>query len=146
MNKKYPLALAFFLILLRLAIGWHFYVEGAKKVKSLQDREECDQQALYQRDYLRGSTGPLADLFRKQAGDPDAEALARLDVSEKPLPPALDKRLRTITSNRFVEHLKIDEDKVSVRHRLPVPFLGGVWVPDPKEADKPQLDLAKARA
>ena len=157
MNKKYPLALAFFLILLRLAIGWHFYVEGARKVKSLQDEKSLTNKPFTSADYLRGSTGPLADLFRKQAGDPDAEALARLDVRTPDaeqadgkknyrhlLPPALDKHYDDYF-HRFVEHLQIGEDKVSVRRKIDVPLWGEMWVTDAEEADKGQLDLARAR-
>jgi uncharacterized membrane protein YphA (DoxX/SURF4 family) len=157
MNKTYPLALVFFLILLRLAIGWHFYVEGAKKVKSLQDEKSLTNTPFSSAEYLRGSTGPLADLFRKQAGDPDAEALARLDVRSPDadqaagkknyrhlLPPALDKHYDDYF-DRFVTHLKLDDSKITVRRKIEVPLWGELWVIDEEEAGKGQLDLARAR-
>jgi uncharacterized membrane protein YphA (DoxX/SURF4 family) len=157
LNTRIPLALAFFLILLRLAIGWHFYVEGAKKVKSLQDEKSLTNQPFSSAEYLRGSTGPLADLFRKQAGDPDAEALARLDVRSPDadqadgkknyrhlLPPALDKHYDDYF-NRFVKHLDLGDSKVTVRRKIDVPLWGELWVIDEEEAGKGQLDLARAR-
>jgi uncharacterized membrane protein YphA (DoxX/SURF4 family) len=50
----------FFLILLRLSIGWHFLVEGLDKLKSPSWSSEV---------YLREATGPLAPFFRDLAGD-----------------------------------------------------------------------------
>ena len=157
MKTRIPLALGFFLILLRLAIGWHFYVEGVKKVKSLQDEKSQTNKPFTSADYLRGSTGPLADLFRKQAGDPDAAALALLDVRSPDadqadgkknyrhlLPPALDKHYDDYF-DRFVRHLDLGDTRVSVRRKIHVPLWGDVWVTDEQEADKGQLDLAKAR-
>jgi uncharacterized membrane protein YphA (DoxX/SURF4 family) len=50
----------YFLILLRLAIGWHFLIEGLDKVKSHTWSGEG---------YLREAQGPLAPEFRSLAGD-----------------------------------------------------------------------------
>jgi uncharacterized membrane protein YphA (DoxX/SURF4 family) len=140
LKTRVPLALAFFLILLRLAIGWHFYVEGAKKVKSLQDEKSLTNQPFSSAEYLRGSTGPLADQFRKLAGDPDAEALARLDVES----PALNKHYDAYF-DRFVDHLKLDDSKVTVRRKITVLPVGELWVIDVADSAKGQLDLAKER-
>ena len=50
----------FFLIGLRLVIGWHFLVEGLEKLHSPSWSSEA---------YLRESSGPLAPRFRALAGD-----------------------------------------------------------------------------
>src|SRR2546423_15245979 len=51
----------FFLVLLRLSIGWHFLVEGIDKGKNPRWTSEA---------YLRESIGPLAPEFRALAGGP----------------------------------------------------------------------------
>lgn len=50
----------FFLVALRLSIGWHFFVEGMDKLNSAAWTSEP---------YLREATGPLAPHFRELAGD-----------------------------------------------------------------------------
>jgi uncharacterized membrane protein YphA (DoxX/SURF4 family) len=50
----------FFLVALRLAIGWHCFVEGMEKITTPNWSSEV---------YLRESMGPLADTFRSVAGD-----------------------------------------------------------------------------
>src|SRR5215204_693443 len=48
------------LVALRLAIGWHFFIEAAEKLHDSNWSSEG---------YLRESTGPLAPTFRDLAGD-----------------------------------------------------------------------------
>jgi uncharacterized membrane protein YphA (DoxX/SURF4 family) len=77
-----------FLVLLRFAIGWHFLIEGLEKLDSHYHwfhRPPEGQQPWSSAAYLKGSTGPMAGLFRGQLGDPDLAALERLTV------PQLDK-------------------------------------------------------
>ena len=50
----------FFLIALRLVIGWHFLIEGLEKLHSPTWSSEV---------YLREASGPLAPHFRELAGD-----------------------------------------------------------------------------
>src|SRR5438105_13773954 len=50
----------FFLVALRLSIGWHFFVEGMDKLHSTSWSSEA---------YLREATGPLGPEFRELAGD-----------------------------------------------------------------------------
>jgi uncharacterized membrane protein YphA (DoxX/SURF4 family) len=69
-------------------IGWHFLIEGLEKVDSLRrwtpvswDKWTPDaKKAWSSAGYLREATGPLAPYFRKLAGDPDEEALAKFDL------------------------------------------------------------------
>jgi uncharacterized membrane protein YphA (DoxX/SURF4 family) len=64
------------LVLLRLAIGWHFFFEGFEKIRSVdligptQTNRPWSSQP-----YLRESTGPFAKYFRNAAGDPDRQAI-----------------------------------------------------------------------
>lgn len=65
---------ALFLILLRVAIGWHFLYEGLDKYQTTQrgDRPWSAEP------YLRASTGPFAGHFRGLV--PDVDGLSRLDL------------------------------------------------------------------
>src|ERR1700730_6578446 len=69
-----------FLVLLRLAIGWHFLFEGLEKVQSVYLGPTTTSQPFTSAGYLREATGPMGPLARKQVGDPDEQTLARLTV------------------------------------------------------------------
>jgi uncharacterized membrane protein YphA (DoxX/SURF4 family) len=64
---------AFFIILLRVAIGWHFLYEGMEKFESARSGKEPFSAEIY----LRNATGPLAPYFRGMV--PDVNGLAVLD-------------------------------------------------------------------
>jgi uncharacterized membrane protein YphA (DoxX/SURF4 family) len=97
-----------FLVLLRLAIGWHLFYEGCKKVQKGTFTSE---------DYLRESIGPLAPFFHSIAGDPLADRLTPMPVptgvdpskSEeyKYFPPELAKEWDA-WFDRFVSHYGLD--------------------------------------
>ena len=75
----------FFLILLRLAIGWHFLVEGWYKVQSMYlVGETATSKPFSSAGYFREAPGPLGKAVRRYEGDPDDLALARLVVSPRP--------------------------------------------------------------
>src|SRR5882724_12315192 len=65
-----------FLVLLRLAIGWHCFVEGMDKLQNPAWSSEA---------YLRESVGPLSGLFRGLAGD---RLFAKLVLTDKEHAPA----------------------------------------------------------
>ena len=73
---------AFFLILLRLAIGWHFAAEGYKKLeghwRGPTETVLGVSKPFTSAGYFREGTGPLAKIIRQQVGDPDEEALQML--------------------------------------------------------------------
>jgi uncharacterized membrane protein YphA (DoxX/SURF4 family) len=74
----------FFLVCLRLVIGWHFLVEGLDKLQSPTWTSEG---------YLREASGPLAPHFRELAGDRLRDALT---VGEdKTFPAELDLQWQT---------------------------------------------------
>src|SRR5262245_16080344 len=78
-----------FLVLLRLAIGWHFFFEGIEKIRSVDlVGPSTTNRPWSSQPYLRESTGPLAHYFRDVAGDPDRETLELFAI--KPLPAGQD--------------------------------------------------------
>jgi uncharacterized membrane protein YphA (DoxX/SURF4 family) len=87
-----------FLVLLRLAIGWHFFFEGLEKIESVRLGPTTTNRPWTSEPYLREATGPLGDVFRRQIGDLDDMALAKLTV--EPLPPGQDPA-HTPLSERF---------------------------------------------
>jgi uncharacterized membrane protein YphA (DoxX/SURF4 family) len=111
-----------FLVLLRLAIGWHFFFEGLEKIRSVDLVGPTDSNRPWtSRAYLRESNGPFADFFRRQAGDPDEEALAILQVQAAPpargpgqavarrrISPALDEAWNAYLLN-FIAKYQLDE-------------------------------------
>jgi uncharacterized membrane protein YphA (DoxX/SURF4 family) len=121
---KIPFLTCVFLILLRLAIGWHFFIEGTEKVESVNAGVTETSKPFTSAGYLRESSGPLSGFFHWQAGgDPDEQALALFDV--KPLaegqdparvpyheriPPALDQDWDEYLQ-RFANHYKLDDSQ-----------------------------------
>ena len=70
----------FLLVVLRLAIGWHFLFEGIEKLDSYF-RGPAEGKAVWTSEhYLRESTGPLRGVFRAQAGDLN-EALKKHQIT-----------------------------------------------------------------
>lgn len=56
------------LVLLRLAVGWHFFGEGAKKLE--YNRHDGQLRLVFSaRDFLAQAKGPLADLYQASAPD-----------------------------------------------------------------------------
>jgi uncharacterized membrane protein YphA (DoxX/SURF4 family) len=84
MRWKFPFLTAFFLVLLRLAIGWHFLYEGYHKVHSFAvgpvDRDGRTVAPFSSAGYFKESHGPLGDFMRHAIGDPDEQLLERLAV------------------------------------------------------------------
>jgi uncharacterized membrane protein YphA (DoxX/SURF4 family) len=87
---------ATFLVLLRIAIGWHFLYEGLEKLESRQKGGK----SFSAEPYLRASTGPLGSYFRGLV--PDVNGLAKLDPT----------RLRAAWTDdveRLVSHYAFDD-------------------------------------
>ncbi|HEV3262339.1 MAG TPA: DoxX family protein [Gemmataceae bacterium] len=94
-----------FLVLLRLAIGWHFLVEGFEKLESVYIGQTLSNRPFTSAGYLSQASGPFAGIFRRQMGDPDKAALERLTV--KPLESGQDPAL-TPGHKRFPPALAAD--------------------------------------
>jgi uncharacterized membrane protein YphA (DoxX/SURF4 family) len=78
-RDSYSTPARFFLIALRLAIGWHFFIEGAEKLHTASWSSEP---------YLREAIGPLASTYHRLAGDRLLDKLTA--VNDKELPPTLE--------------------------------------------------------
>src|SRR5262245_46636238 len=91
MNQRFALV---FLVLLRMAIGLHFLIEGYEKYRSITVIGPTDTNRPWSSEgFFREGTGPMAKLVRWQIGDTDDMALARLTVGEgspKRMPEALE--------------------------------------------------------
>jgi uncharacterized membrane protein YphA (DoxX/SURF4 family) len=82
---------AYLLVWLRLAIGWHFIVEGYDKIESVWRGPTETSKPWTSEAYLREATGPLAAQFRQLAGDPDEQLLALLQVGDSKAEPAAQR-------------------------------------------------------
>src|SRR5579871_6201549 len=97
----------FFLILLRLAIGWHLLFAGLEKFEPGYKGSEG---------YLLNSGGPLAPKFHELAGDRLADKLAAQDARDrafardKSLPPALQNEWDAYYA-AFVAHYGLTADQ-----------------------------------
>jgi uncharacterized membrane protein YphA (DoxX/SURF4 family) len=91
-SRYYPgFVAALCIVLLRIAIGWHFLFEGWEKLEStLSGREPFSAEV-----YLRNATGPLAPHFRGML--PDVNGLALLDKTR--LKPAWSAEVERIAEN-----------------------------------------------
>jgi uncharacterized membrane protein YphA (DoxX/SURF4 family) len=118
-----------FLVLLRLAIGWHFLVEGYDKIHSVELGPTETNRPWTSRGYLREASGPAAQHFRSLAGDPDKEALELfglrpLEAGEDPskvpphqrISPALDAAWNEYLL-RFTRHYELTEDQVPLAEK-----------------------------
>ena len=93
-------AARFFLIALRVAIGWHCFVEGMEKVATPAWSSET---------YLRESMGPCAGLFRWVAGD---RLIEKLDTgADDAFPPALEREWRDYL-NAFAAYYELDAEQL----------------------------------
>jgi uncharacterized membrane protein YphA (DoxX/SURF4 family) len=116
----------FFLIFLRLAIGWLFLVEGYEKVHSINLGPTVDSKPFSSAGYLKQASGPTAPFFHWQAGgDDDERALDYLtvdpDAAKAPrdrASPALRKHWEQYLE-RFADHYKLDDDqRAKAREKL----------------------------
>jgi uncharacterized membrane protein YphA (DoxX/SURF4 family) len=92
----------FFLVLLRLAIGWHFLIEGLDKIQN----ETWSSEA-----YLRESVGPLAPAFRNLAGD---RLVDKLSVGEDRSFPAALAVDWDVYFQRYKEHYSLDDKQIEL--------------------------------
>ena len=118
-----------FLVLLRLAIGWHFFFEGWEKLDSLRTGPTATNRPFTSASYLREATGPFADFFRNQAGETDEAVLDRLtvlplgpdqDAAKIPphtrMPPQLAKEWKDFF-DRFVQHYHLDQQQAALAEK-----------------------------
>jgi uncharacterized membrane protein YphA (DoxX/SURF4 family) len=66
------------MVALRLAIGWHFFVEGYQKIQSHSLKGVEGQRPWTAEGYFRVAEGPIRGMVIKMIGDPDQEMLENL--------------------------------------------------------------------
>jgi uncharacterized membrane protein YphA (DoxX/SURF4 family) len=114
---------AVLLILLRLAIGWHFLYEGFHKWHTIQVGETVTNRPFSSAAYFREAPGPLAPYVRQQLGDADEQALAELTPLPVPagqdpvtypvrerMPPLLKQEWQDYVA-RFADANKLDDEQ-----------------------------------
>src|SRR5208283_1723140 len=111
-----------FLVLLRLAIGWHLLIEGLEKINSQVLGPTETNRPWSGAGYLRGASGPVGALFRGPGRRPGKAALERLTLLPLPdgdrtkvpynqrFPPALAKDWDDYYQ-RFAQHYDLSNDK-----------------------------------
>ncbi|VTR95409.1 Uncharacterized protein OS=Planctomyces limnophilus (strain ATCC 43296 / DSM 3776 / IFAM 1008 / 290) GN=Plim_3766 PE=4 SV=1: DoxX [Gemmata massiliana] len=72
----------FFLLALRIAIGWHFTFEGLHKIHSIHTGVTDTNRPFSSEPYFKVAPGPLGAQMRKQFSDPEAEIAKKVRVSE----------------------------------------------------------------
>jgi uncharacterized membrane protein YphA (DoxX/SURF4 family) len=120
MPWKFPFRTAVFLVLLRLAIGWHFAYEGYHKIHSLSVGPTTTNKPFSSAGYFGEAHGPLGDLMRHAIGDPDERLLERLDAGPRhsDVPAAL-ARDWTAYFDRFASHYALDAgQRAKAREKL----------------------------
>ena len=100
-GDSYPVGARFFLICLRLAIGWHCFVEGMEKFSAASWSSEA---------YLRESAGPLSGLYRPIAGDRLIEKLTFGPNDE--FPDQLDREWRAYV-DAFSAYYNLTDEQVA---------------------------------
>lgn len=95
-----------FLVLLRLAIGWHLFIEGASKLETFATGPTGTGKPFSSKGYLLQSQGPLGPYFRNLAGDPDQYLLTVINAKQG-LPPALEAQWGDYVA-RYSNHYKLD--------------------------------------
>ncbi len=83
----------FFLLALRLAIGWHFMFEGFHKIHSYYKGPTETSRPFSSEMYFKVAPGPLGEKMRKEFSDPGAEIAAKVKAP-KDISPADFKKLK----------------------------------------------------
>jgi len=81
----------FFLLALRLAIGWHFLFEGLYKVNSHLVGPTETNRPFSSEPYFRNAPGPVAAYMAGQFGDPNEVIAAKVKAPKDMSPEAFDK-------------------------------------------------------
>src|SRR5262245_58823637 len=92
----------FFLLALRLAIGWHFLFEGLHKIHSHYVGETQTNRPFSSEPYFAAAEGPLGPTMRRQFGNIDADIAARVEPNGDERQGGLPQRIKDIEPNRRV--------------------------------------------
>src|SRR4051812_9694580 len=91
------------LVVLRLAIGWHFFIEGLAKIESHRHGKTATNAPWTREGFFREGSGPAAGFPRDTLGMSDKSTLARFTVQSNQFPPALAAEWES-EFDRFATH------------------------------------------
>jgi uncharacterized membrane protein YphA (DoxX/SURF4 family) len=121
----------FFLLALRLAIGWHFLFEGLYKVQTYYDGPTETSKPFTSEPYFKVAPGPLGAKMRKEFSDPAAEIASKVKAPDGMSPADFASK-----TAEFDNELKaIDEEEGSALRAAKAPA----------EKDAAKAKAAKAR-
>ena len=102
---------AFFLIVLRVCIGWHFFFEGVGKVKSAYMGKSIANEKPFSSDaFFKESEGWFGKQMKKWIGDPDQELVDNLTLE-----PRLGDAAQDSDKDRFPKALGKEWDEYLTR-------------------------------
>ncbi len=137
MRRYYPgFIAALFIILLRIAIGWHFLNEGMEKYELTR---HAGKEPFSAEIYLRNATGPLAHHFRGLL--PDVDGRETLDLSKL-------KESWKAEVDRIAAHFRFtDEQRAEASKKLDAAERwANDWFMDPVNQEKRQKYFAELDA
>jgi uncharacterized membrane protein YphA (DoxX/SURF4 family) len=102
--RKYSGAAVIFLVVLRLGIGWQLLYEGLWKINTQSTPNPWSAEG-----YLKNAQGPMRDVFRKMAGDPDDKSW---------LDPDIVSGRWDAWKQRFIRHYGLNESQQGALTRL----------------------------
>lgn len=82
----------FFLVALRLAIGWHFLFEGLYKVQTYYTGPTETSKPFTSEPYFKVAPGPLGAKMRKEFSNPEAEITAKVKAPKEITPAEFAKK------------------------------------------------------
>lgn len=101
-----------FLVLLRLAIGWHLFIEGVGKLETFAVGATGTSKPFSSRGYLLQSQGPLGPYFRRMANDPDILLINLLDTRNGKVPETIQAQWRDYVQ-RYGKHYHLNQTQQS---------------------------------
>ncbi|WP_020472235.1 DoxX family protein [Zavarzinella formosa] len=110
---------AFFLVLLRVCIGWHFFFEGVSKVKSAYlGKSVANEKPFSSETYFRESESWLGKKLKPMLlGDPDKELAEKLTPVEGAFPPSLASEWDAYEAG-FKSHFALNEAQTAEADKL----------------------------
>jgi uncharacterized membrane protein YphA (DoxX/SURF4 family) len=132
----------FFLLALRLAIGWHFLFEGLHKIHSLHVGPTDTNRVFSSEPYFKVAPGPLGPVMRKKFEMSDEEMMAKLKGAKELTADQLSKMPFQHQAAMCPEPVAKDIDDLFQEHMDDI--IKGIQAD--AEAEKKAVDAAEAKA
>lgn len=108
----------FFLVALRLAVGWHFLVEGTHKLATHYEGKTSTNDPWTGEGFFKEGVGPVAPFARQTLHLDDRDALARVKAEDHRLPDAVNAEWDDYFA-RFAAHYDLTgEQRAAAGDRL----------------------------